>query len=125
MINLVAISVADILRDVDYRSNSRSGGCSANLYKFDPKTGMVQFAARSIGGAAGWYQAVQIMDWDLLLDIIKQDAPDFEKNPKWDLVKDLSEVKAADAKVYCQCPAFRYYYSYIISQIDAGIQLES
>jgi hypothetical protein len=113
---LLALTVDDLLRGVDYASDSRSHTCTANLIHFYADRGVLDFVTRCSGSAHAWYQRVTIPDWAILLD------EEAQKLTVWQqLVGAYPEVTEMDVKVVCNCPAFAFQGpSYIVDQMGAG-----
>jgi len=122
MFRLISMTSDDLLKAVDHDSDYRSGNCSPNIYRFDPKTGVIDFVTRCSGSKNSWYQRVRFDDWQVLLP---QEAFEkaFSNNASgWQqMLQEFPEINELDVKVGCGCPYYLYYGSgYILDQLGAG-----
>lgn len=111
---LLALTVDDLMRSIDYNSDTRSRRCTPNLIRFDAARGILDFVTRSSGSKNAWYQRVAVQDWNILDE-------EARKIINWQqLTSAYPEVKEMDVRVACSCPAFSFNYAYITDQLDSG-----
>jgi len=115
MMLIQAMSLQDLIRAVDNKSESRSRRCSSNV-EFVIEDGVFECSTQCAGSNRAWSQVIAILDWNILApeEALEADS--------WDEVVDAyPEILVSDVGVACDCPAFLYWGSaYIVDQLDAG-----
>ena len=126
MFLLKALAAQDLLQAVDYATEKRSYSCGTNIYRWDAATGILDFVTRSADSSNAWTQRIKIPDVGLLIDF--DDDTDLAAysggEGQWNsFVAEYPDIKLADIKVGCSCPAFQYWGSaYQVDNLDSGEQ---
>ena len=114
-----ALSAADILRDVDPGTSSRSSGCNAQMSSINLASGSCDYVTRCGGSRNVWEQRVQLYDWNY---IIPEDEREFLE-ADWNKLKvDYPELLKSDLKLHCQCPSFIYSFHYLSDAMDYALE---
>jgi hypothetical protein len=122
LIKITAITVRDILNDIDSRTLDKASGCSAGLHKFDPKTATLDFMTRCPNSKNIWSQRVQLIDFNYVVP--EEERPNITT---WDQLRtEYPEILEGDVLVHCGCPAYTYWgMSYIMTQLDTALAPEN
>jgi hypothetical protein len=120
MIYLVAFNGKDLLNAIDYRTESKSHGCNGVSYGFDKNTWTARFVTTCSKSKNSWEQRIQFVDAETII------AP--EKTHQVSTIETLfdlyPEIKETDIRVGCNCPAYKYFYSYVITQLESELDKE-
>jgi hypothetical protein len=120
MIHLVAFTGEDLLNSIDYRTDQRSHNCNSVAYRFDVNNWMGYFVTTCSKSKNSWEQRIQFVDGPT---IVPEDKTHLISAID-QLIYDYPELLSTDIRVGCSCPAYRYFYSYIITQLESELDAE-
>jgi len=120
MISLIAFNGADLLKSIDYRTETKAHACNGVNYGFDINTWTSRFVTTCSKSKNSWEQRIQFLDAETII------APEktHQVTSLDSLLNLYPEIVDTDIKVGCNCPAFKYFYSYIITQLDSDLEKE-
>lgn len=120
MFKLVALNANDLLSGIDPKTAEKMGWCSSSLLSFTARDGTLHFRTQCAESRNAWNQIIQIENMELY------DDEDFlESNPMWDRFKEhYPDVVYSDIRVGCNCPAFAYFYKYVVDQLGSSTETE-
>jgi hypothetical protein len=120
MIDLVAFNGKDLLQSIDYRTETKAHSCNGVLYGFDKNSWTVRFVTTCSKSRNSWEQRVQFVDAETII------APEktFQVTSLETLLEYYPDIIETDIRVGCNCPAYKYFYSYIITQLESEMDPE-
>lgn len=74
MFFLEALSVSDLMRNLDIRDEEKSHGVNSQLVRFDYDRGTLEFISHSSGSKDSWRQHVVLVDWGTLRELLEPAA---------------------------------------------------
>jgi len=111
---LKGLTVDDIKRAIDPDTDDRSFSCTSNLVSFDPDFGVLNFVSNCAESRNAWEQRIQFTDdWELVPQEMRDIGTDWYR-----FVQEFPDVLSFDARVICNCPAFKFNFSYLTTQLD-------
>lgn len=145
-IEKTAFNPDDLMRDIDTRTKFKSGPCVSSLTAFDNQTYTATFSTVCI--ERNWMQTVVFADAAQLQVASSNKFAQEKENPEVGVpipegqpaqiiepklpkleIKTLDDLKNQHPEIYkgniyagCNCPAFAYFYAYIISQLDTNLR---
>ena len=148
-LEVLAFSPDDLMRDIDTRTQVKSGPCVSSATAFDNQSFTATFSTTCI--EHNWMQTVIFADAaklqvsrtsnkKIVFNLSAQEKPKNEENKQEETpiiepktpnfeIKTLDDLRSQHPEIYngnvyagCNCPAFAYFYSYIVSQLDANLR---
>lgn len=115
MLKFLAFSGADLIRNVDERTDRKSIGLHSTFISLDNSNWIAKFSTS--GGSRTWNQYIKFLDADV---VIPKEEQYIVKNIT-QLQTEYPMVLEGDILVGCECPAFTYYYSYVVTQLNSQL----
>lgn len=114
-----ALTVQDLIRNLEPGDDYRAGSCSSSLVRWDKAHATAYFTSRCAGSANSWDQMVQFIDYNFLVseedrELIESFADALELYP---------DLLQSDVKVFCGCPSFNWWgHKYNLFELDTGLE---